>query len=97
MLEVSRRRRRSADVAVRTTKGPRIGASHREIPRAAADDLYCVYTGARPAMPKGVLWRHDDIFFAAMGGGDPLSLGNHIARPGRACERLLHPGIDRAC
>ncbi len=32
-------------------------------------------------MPKGVLWRHDDIFFAAMGGGDPLSLGNHITAP----------------
>ena len=30
-------------------------------------------------MPKGVLWRHEDIFFAAMGGGDALQLGNVIA------------------
>ncbi len=44
-------------------------------------------------MPKGVLWRHDDIFFAAMGGGDPLSLGDHIAAPGELATRVLHPGI----
>ena len=58
-----------------------------------SDDLYCVYTGGTTGMPKGVLWRHDDIFFAAMGGGDPLSLGNHIAAPGELATRLLHPGI----
>ncbi len=44
----------------------------------SADDLYCVYTGGTTGMPKGVLWRHEDIFFAAMGGGDPLALGNVI-------------------
>ncbi len=44
-------------------------------------------------MPKGVLWRHDDIFFAAMGGGDPLSLGNHVTAPEELAERVLRPGI----
>ena len=44
-------------------------------------------------MPKGVLWRHDDIFFAAMGGGDPLSLGNYIATPDELAERILRPGM----
>jgi len=58
-----------------------------------SDDLYCVYTGGTTGMPKGVLWRHDDIFFAAMGGGDPLSLGNHIAAPDELAQRVLHPGI----
>ncbi len=58
-----------------------------------SDDLYCVYTGGTTGMPKGVLWRHDDIFFAAMGGGDPLSLGNHIATPDELVMRLLNPGI----
>jgi acyl-CoA synthetase (AMP-forming)/AMP-acid ligase II len=58
-----------------------------------ADDLYCVYTGGTTGMPKGVLWRHDDIFFAAMGGGDPLSLGNHVTAPEEVAERVLRPGI----
>ena len=45
-------------------------------------------------MPKGVLWRHDDIFFAAMGGGDPLSLGNYIAAPEELTGRILNPGMN---
>jgi acyl-CoA synthetase (AMP-forming)/AMP-acid ligase II len=65
----------------------------RGFPSRRSDDLYCVYTGGTTGMPKGVLWRHDDIFFAAMGGGDPLSLGNHIAAPDELAERVLHPGI----
>ncbi len=32
------------------------------------DDLYIVYTGGTTGMPKGVMWRQDDIFIAAMGG-----------------------------
>ncbi len=32
------------------------------------DDLYIVYTGGTTGMPKGVLWRQHDIFFAALGG-----------------------------
>ncbi len=33
------------------------------------DDIYILYTGGTTGMPKGVLWRQEDIFFAAMGGG----------------------------
>ena len=32
------------------------------------DDLYILYTGGTTGMPKGVLWRADDIFVGAMGG-----------------------------
>ncbi len=35
----------------------------------SSDDLYVLYTGGTTGMPKGVVWRHEDIFFAAMGGG----------------------------
>jgi len=34
----------------------------------SADDLYMLYTGGTTGMPKGVLWRQEDIFFAALGG-----------------------------
>jgi 3-oxocholest-4-en-26-oate---CoA ligase len=37
----------------------------------SGDDVFCAYTGGTTGMPKGVLWRHEDIFFAALGGGDP--------------------------
>jgi 3-oxocholest-4-en-26-oate---CoA ligase len=33
------------------------------------DDLYLLYTGGTTGVPKGVMWRSEDIFFAALGGG----------------------------
>jgi acyl-CoA synthetase (AMP-forming)/AMP-acid ligase II len=39
------------------------------LPRSP-DDLYILYTGGTTGMPKGVMWRAEDIFFAAMGGGN---------------------------
>jgi 3-oxocholest-4-en-26-oate---CoA ligase len=65
----------------------------RDFPPRRADDIYCVYTGGTTGMPKGVLWRHEDIFFTAMGGGDPFSLGNHISSPEELADRVLHPGL----
>ena len=35
----------------------------------SSDDLYMLYTGGTTGMPKGVMWRQEDIFFAALGGG----------------------------
>jgi len=32
------------------------------------DDLYILYTGGTTGMPKGVLWRQEDIYFGALGG-----------------------------
>lgn len=43
--------------------------------RPHEDDLYIVYTGGTTGMPKGVLWRQRDIFFAAMGGQLPGGMG----------------------
>jgi fatty-acyl-CoA synthase len=41
----------------------------RDFGPRSPDDLYVLYTGGTTGMPKGVLWRQEDIFFAAMGGG----------------------------
>ncbi len=51
----------------------------REFGPRSPDDLYVLYTGGTTGMPKGVLWRQEDIFFAAMGGG------------GWGAEPIVHP------
>ena len=43
------------------------------------DDLYILYTGGTTGMPKGVMWRSEDIFFGAMGGGN--FAGPPVERP----------------
>jgi acyl-CoA synthetase (AMP-forming)/AMP-acid ligase II len=37
----------------------------------SADDLYVLYTGGTTGMPKGVLWRQEDVFFNGLGGHIP--------------------------
>lgn len=34
----------------------------------SSDDRYLLYTGGTTGMPKGVVWRHEDVFFGALGG-----------------------------
>jgi acyl-CoA synthetase (AMP-forming)/AMP-acid ligase II len=44
-------------------------------------------------MPKGVLWRHEDIFYAALGGGDPMQMGNIVHSPEELHERIPDVGM----
>ena len=64
----------------------------RDFGRALADDLYILYTGGTTGMPKGVMWRHEDVFFGAMGGGGGGGDADHDARGDRrALPRAPHP------
>ncbi len=48
----------------------------------SSDDLYVLYTGGTTGMPKGVKWRAEDIFVAAMSGargGAPLDAPEELA------------------
>ncbi len=56
------------------------------------DDLYIAYTGGTTGLPKGVLWRQEDIFFAGMGGGDVFQSGNFISSPAELLERMPEVG-----
>ncbi|MEH6569497.1 MAG: acyl-CoA synthetase [Halioglobus sp.] len=65
------------------------GASpSRSFTERSADDLYIIYTGGTTGMPKGVMWRHADIFFSAMGGGDPDNSKGPVKTPQELAARL---------
>ena len=59
------------DGAVAYEEALAAASPERGFPGRSGDDVFCAYTGGTTGMPKGVLWRHEDIFFAALGGGDP--------------------------
>jgi acyl-CoA synthetase (AMP-forming)/AMP-acid ligase II len=46
------------------------GDDERDFGARSPDDRYLLYTGGTTGHPKGVVWRQEDIFFAALGGGN---------------------------
>jgi 3-oxocholest-4-en-26-oate---CoA ligase len=52
------------------------------------DDIYMLYTGGTTGMPKGTMWRHEDIFFGAMQGGAPG--GEPIRAPDEIVDKVLN-------
>ncbi|WP_067483952.1 acyl-CoA synthetase [Actinomadura hibisca] len=75
----------------------------RDFAPRSSDDPYLLYTGGTTGLPKGVLWRCEDIFVAAMGGGnfggppieDPESLVTCADRPPMKAQvhaPLMHGG-----
>ena len=68
---------------------------HRDgFPERSGGDLFIIYTGGTTGMPKGVMWRHEDLLFAGMGGGYPM--GEPLARPEDAGPRAAanSPGVS---
>ena len=49
------------------------GSTERDFGPRSADDQIIIYTGGTTGMPKGVMWRSEDIFFALAGGTDPFT------------------------
>ncbi len=49
------------------------GSPARDFAERSPDDLYVLYTGGSTGMPKGVMWRQEDVWYALGGGIDAYS------------------------
>ena len=61
----------------------------------SGDDLMFIYTGGTTGMPKGVMWRQEDVWVTLGGGGDlltgegkPAGIDEHLANVGRGQARM---------
>jgi acyl-CoA synthetase (AMP-forming)/AMP-acid ligase II len=54
------------------------GSPDRDFGERSPDDRYILYTGGTTGMPKGVLWRHEDVW-RVLGGGINFYTGERVA------------------
>src|SRR5439155_8690627 len=84
--------RSGADVevlgSVRFDEGLAEASAERDFGARSGDDHFVIYTGGMTAMPKGVVWRQEDLFFTGMGGGNPA--GVPIERPEELAENAVN-------
>ncbi len=60
----------------------------RDFSERSDDDLFILYTGGTTGMPKGVMWSHKSLFFAAMGGGGLFHPDGAITAPEQIASRV---------
>ncbi|MGC9541548.1 acyl-CoA synthetase [Streptomyces sp. UG1] len=66
------------------------GSPARGFPARSADDQFIIYTGGTTGMPKGVMWRQEDLFFSGLGGGAPT--GEPVQKPEELASRVAAGG-----
>ncbi|MET7568929.1 acyl-CoA synthetase [Streptomyces sp. NPDC005492] len=76
--------------AVSFTDAEAAGSPERGFPARSGDDQFIIYTGGTTGMPKGVMWRQEDLFFSGLGGGAPT--GEPVKKPEELAERVAAGG-----
>ncbi|MFI1968781.1 acyl-CoA synthetase [Streptomyces cinnamoneus] len=66
------------------------GSPGRDFAPRSGDDRFIIYTGGTTGMPKGVVWRQEDLFFSGLAGGAPR--GEPAKRPQEVAERVAAGG-----
>ncbi|TNE84012.1 MAG: acyl-CoA synthetase [Deltaproteobacteria bacterium] len=66
------------------------GSDSRDFPARSDDDLCIIYTGGTTGMPRGVMWRHEDFYYAGLQGGNPG--GESFETPEQAVKQLTING-----
>jgi acyl-CoA synthetase (AMP-forming)/AMP-acid ligase II len=59
------------DGAVRYEDAVESSKPERGFEPRSGKDIYIIYTGGTTGMPKGVMWRHEDVLYAGLQGGNP--------------------------
>jgi 3-oxocholest-4-en-26-oate---CoA ligase len=73
------------------------GDPQRDFGERSPDDLYILYTGGTTGMPKGVMWRHEDIW-RTLGGGINFLTGEPFADEwDQAKSGNVTGGLTRLC
>ncbi|WP_030593922.1 acyl-CoA synthetase [Streptomyces anulatus] len=72
------------------TEAEESGDAGRGFAPRSADDQFIIYTGGTTGMPKGVMWRQEDLFFSGLGGGAPT--GEPVRTPQELAERVAAGG-----
>ncbi len=89
----------AADYDAIVGKGVAGAAGRVEAPWGrSGDDLLILYTGGTTGMPKGVMWRQEDLFFVLGAGGNVLMGVPPLTSTEEAGERakLADPGVTIA-
>ena len=63
-------------------------SQERDFGERSDDDLFVLYTGGTTGMPKGVMWPHKSVFFAAMGGGGWFHPDGAVTEPEQIADRV---------
>jgi acyl-CoA synthetase (AMP-forming)/AMP-acid ligase II len=63
------------------------GSPERDFGERSDDDVYLLYTGGTTGMPKGVMWRQEDVYYALAGGIDALT-NERVTSPHDASDKI---------
>ncbi|WP_127548471.1 acyl-CoA synthetase [Actinoplanes sp. OR16] len=70
-------------------------SSDRDFGERSGDDIYLLYTGGTTGYPKGVIWRHEDVW-RVLGGGIDFMSGVPLADEWEQSKREMPP-MTRLC
>ncbi len=62
--------------------------TERDFGHREDDDLFLLYTGGTTGMPKGVMWPHKNLLYAALGGGGWFHPDGPITEPEQIAGRV---------